>query len=262
MPFSSDLVEWLDDALLKPEPITDIRERQPEITPADAYGLQLAVMARRVSRGDRIVGYKAALTSAAMQAQIGIPEPMLGTLLGSRTCPEDAPVSLSARGFLRPTLEPEIAVVLGADLAGPGVTAEDALNAIAGFMPAIELGDYRTDDAFGHTLIGSVVCNTFNGGIVLGRPLTAPSGIDLRVEGMAMWKNGAPAGSGTGVEVLGDPVNSVAWMANKLGEFGGRLEAGMILMTGSIVASIPVAAGDHIQIRFTRLGGVEVRLTA
>ncbi|NKC17045.1 MAG: 2-keto-4-pentenoate hydratase [Gammaproteobacteria bacterium] len=254
------LIPWFDEALNAPALVPDIRQRKPDITPLQAYRLQAGIMAARVARGDRIAGYKAALTSAAMRAQIGVPEPLLGTLLASKVFPEDEPVSLCGKGFLRATLEPEIAVVLGAELQGPGVDAVQALSASAGYLPAIELGDYRAADAVGHTLIGSVVCNTFNGGIVLGRPLTPPAGIDLRVEGMSLRVNGVPAGSGTGIEVLGDPLNSVAFMANKLAELGLGLRAGMVLMTGSIIASIAVAPGDHAEVAFTRLGTVQVRI--
>lgn len=257
---SIDLVAWLDAALSAPELVPDIRERQPEISPLEAYRLQAGVMNARVARGDRIVGYKAALTSAAMQQQVGIPEPMLGTLLASKVYDETMPVSLREKGFLRATLEPEIAVVLASDLQGPGLTRADVFAAVGGYLPAIELGDYRTDEAVGRTLVGSVVCNTFNGGILLGQPMT-PAGLDLRTEGMSMYLNGEPAGSGTGMEVLGDPLNSVAFMANKLGEIGQTLRAGMLLMTGSIVASIALHPGDHIEVKFTRLGTVQVKIT-
>lgn len=76
-----------------------------------------------------------------------------------------------------------------------------------------------------------------------------------------MRLNDAPAGSGTGVEVLGDPLNSVAFMANKLAEFGGALEPGMLLMTGSITGSIPLGPGDRVDVEFTRLGSVSLRFT-
>ena len=101
-----------------------------------------------------------------------------------------------------------------------------------------------------------------NGGIVVGARLTGTDGIDLRTEGMALYRNGAPAGSGTGVEVLGDPLHSVAFMANTLAPFGLKLEAGMLLMTGSITRSIPLAAADDIAVAFTRLGRLDLSLVA
>ncbi len=256
-----DLVAWLDAAQTAPEPMAEILEAHPGMTAEDAYRLQLAVMAARVARGDRIVGYKAALTSKAMQEETGIPEPMLGTLLASRVFPEDQPVSFAAAGLMRTSLEPEICVLLKDRLQGPGVTALDVLSAVAGYLPAVEIGDYRLGQGVG-SLQSAVCCNTFNGGIVVGTRLTAPDGIDLRLEGMSMRLNDAPAGSGTGVEVLGDPLNSVAFMANKLAEFGGALAAGMLLMTGSITGSIEIAPGDRVDVAFTRLGSLTLRLVA
>ena len=253
------LAAWLHAALDAPRAVSDLDTRLAGVTPRDAYRIQRLIVDRRVAAGDRVIGYKAALTSPAMQAQTGIGEPMLGTLLASRRFEEDEPVSLSRAGFLRATLEPEIAVVLGRDLQGPGLASADVPGAVAGYLPAIELGDYRIDGEM-RSLQAGVVCNTFSGGIVLGRPLTAPHGLDLRYEGMAMHVNGKPAGSGTGVEVLGDPLASVAFCANTLATLGLSLRAGMVLMTGSIVASIPLAAGDHVQVGFSRLGRVEVRI--
>ena len=233
------MCSWLDQALDANSPIEDVLARAPALSAEDAYKLQFAVMERRVDRGDRIVGYKAALTSAAMQAQTGVPEPMLGTLLGSRTLNPQEPISISANRFMRVTLEPEIAVLLKSDLSGPGVTALDALAAIAGYLPAVEIGDYRVAGEFGSLQMG-VVCNTFNGAIVVGNQLTPPTGIDIRLEGMSLAVNGQAAGFGhRGRSVRGSA---------KLGRFHGEQARGiwpfpqgrMILMTGSIVASVPL----------------------
>jgi 2-keto-4-pentenoate hydratase len=100
-----------------------------------------------------------------------------------------------------------------------------------------------------------------NGGIVLGGPMTSPYGIDLRLEGMVISINGEVRGSATGVEVLGDPLSLVAIIANKIGQYGGTLKAGMVLMTGSIVTAMPVAPGDHLLVEFTRLGKLAVRFS-
>lgn len=89
----------------------------------------------------------------------------------------------------------------------------------------------------------------------------APEGIDLRVEGAILRVNGEVRGSATAVEVLGDPINAVVFIANKVWELGWALKAGMVLMTGAIVPSLAVEPGDEIQVDFTRLGQVRVRLT-
>jgi 2-keto-4-pentenoate hydratase len=70
-----------------------------------------------------------------------------------------------------------------------------------------------------------------------------------------------PKGSGTAVEVLGDPLNVVAFIANKLADYGRCLRAGMIVMTGSAVDAVPVAPGSSVLAEFSRIGSVGLRLT-
>ena len=251
------LVRWIEQRLASGQPVTEITRQDPQLTVADAYRIQAELMRRRVKQGDRVVGYKAALTSKAMQQREGIGSPVLGTLLASRLRAEAEPVSLA--GFLRATVEPEVGVVLARDLAGPGVTPQAALAAIAGYVPAIEVGDIRTEGR--RTLPHTICCNTFNGAHLFGTALTPP-GIDLRREGMVLSLNGQPQASATAVEVLGDPVLSVVFMANQLAEQGLVLRAGMALLTGSIVSSILVRPGDNVSVEFTRLGQIGVRFVA
>jgi 2-keto-4-pentenoate hydratase len=248
------LLKWIEQRLASPQPVTEITQQDPKLTVDAAYRIQAALIQRRAKAGDRIIGYKAALTSLAMQRREGIASPVLGTLLASRLKSEAEPVSL--KGFLKATVEPEVGVVLGRDLAGPGVTPQAALAAIAGYVPAIEVGDIRTEGR--RTLQHTICCNTFNGAHLFGTALTPP-GIDLRREGMVLSCNGQPRASATAIEVLGDPVLSVAFLANKLAELGLSLRAGMVLLTGSIVPSIPVQAGDSVRVEFTRLGEIGAR---
>ena len=250
------LTDWVEHQLAAQQPVAEIIEQAPDLAILDAYQIQQALIARRVERGDRLIGYKAALTSKGMQQQAGIGEPLLGTLLNSRLHSDDAPVSL--HGFIKSTLEPEVGVLLHTDLAGPGLSRHEALAAIAGYLPCVEIGDIRSGEAR-RSVQQTIVCNTFNGGHVFGQPLTATPGIDLRVEGVVLRVNGDVQGSATAVEVLGDPLHAVVFIANKLAELGLSLKASMVLMTGSIVPSVVVRPGDEVQVDFTRLGQVRVR---
>jgi len=251
------LMAWIERQLASGRPIPEITRQDPRLTAEKAYRIQAQLMRRKVQAGDRIVGYKAALTSRAMQQREGISEPLLGTLLASRLRHEAQAVSLA--GFIKATVEPEVGMILGRDLAGPGVTPQAAVAAIAGFVPAIEVGDIRTEGR--RTIPHTICCNTFNGAHLFGSAAAAPR-IDLRREGMVLSLNGNPVASATAVEVLGDPVLSVVFMANKLAELGQSLKAGMALLTGSIVSSIPVHPGDSVRVEFTRLGEIGARFVA
>ena len=258
-PVDPTLVDWLDAQVRGQAPPEDLLARAPGLTIAAAYGLQLALRDRRVAAGDRLIGYKAALTSLAVQRDVGVDEPYFGCLMASGLWPEEAPVSLA--GVPRAIVEQEIAVLLKADLPGPGVTPAEALGAVAGFLPAIEVGFGRVErQRRSHQM--SIAGSKFSSGIIVGQPLTPPHGLDLRYEGMTLTVNGTPVASGTAVEVLGGPLNSLAAMANHYAALGEPLRAGQLLMTGSVCAASPVRAGDRVAVTFTRLGTVQVRFTA
>jgi 2-keto-4-pentenoate hydratase len=259
------IIEWIEQQLASRKIVPEVLEKFPGLTELEAYRVQQATIQRRIAKGDRLAGMKAAMTSKAMRESVGLKEPVLGHLLQSGMLDESKPVSIA--GFVKATIEPEVGVILKAPLQGPGVTRAQALAAIAGYAAAIEIGDIKTGDSK-RSPEQTLICNVMNGGQVAGSKIVAPDGIDLRAEGMVVSINGEVRASATAVEVLGDPINSVLFIANKLGELAQfsntplRLEPGWLLMTGSIVRGIPVQAGDHVEVEFTRLGRVSLRFTA
>ena len=70
--------------------------------------------------------------------------------------------------------------------------------------------------------------------------------------------NGALQEKASGAEVMGDPIASVTWLANKLAEFDLALEAGMRVMSGSFTKQYRIKRGDQIESRFTPFGAVSV----
>ncbi len=250
---TEQLLDWLETQIAGTQPAQDLLERAPELTIDDAYRLQFALMRRKSQRGDRVIGYKAAYTTAAMQKAYGVSGPAVGTLLRSLLLHEDEPIALSRAG--RMTLEAEVAALLGRDLVGPGVSAHDALRAVEGFLPAIEIAPPAIGGPKRSRQMGTAV-HKLTPGIVVGGTLVSPHGLDLRVEGAVVYINGQPRGSGTAVEALGNPLNVIAHIANVLGGYGEGLSAGMLVMTGSVVPAMPVKPGDRVTVEYSRLGRV------
>jgi len=58
---------------------------------------------------------------------------------------------------------------------------------------------------------------------------------------------------------MGNPLNSLAWVANHLGGRGLGLRAGDIVMTGSVSKLLRPRAGDTVRATYTRLGSASVR---
>lgn len=250
------LVDAIADRVAGRAPWQDVMQDRPDLTEAEAYALQFGLMRRRIAEGDAVVGYKAAYTSLAMQAQRGNGGPIVGAILRSANLPENEPVEFVADS--RNAIEAEVAILLGQDVSGPNVTPQDMLRATAALLPAIEVavGAPGNVDRTRHMVIAT---HKTAGSIIVGGPGRSPDGIDLRTEGAVMTINGQVKASATAVEVMGDPYVSAAFIANTVIANGEILRAGMILMTGSITAAMPVKAGDDVRVDFTRLGSLNIR---
>ncbi len=222
---------------------------------AEAYAVQDRLREALVARGERVIGWKAGFTNKALQAAYACEEPVCGFLLASGVFPNRAEVPFAR--FASLVVEAEVAFVLKHDLAGPGVTPARALVAVEGAVPALELVDFRMS---GKPVASDVVADgVFASAIVVGTPLTDVARLDLAVEGLVYELNGAVVATNAGAEVMGNPLNSLAWVANHLGARGLALKAGDLVMSGSVSTLLRPKAGDTVRATFTRLGSVAVR---
>jgi 2-keto-4-pentenoate hydratase len=251
----SDAVQRLVKNRASREVAPPLSETAPDLTLEQGYAIQRSLEHALVERGDRVVGWKAGFTTAALQEAYGVAEPVLGFLLASGVFGSGDAVPVSR--FVSLGLEVEMAFVLKAGLEGPGVTPASALLAVEGAVPSFELIDFRlSGKPRGTDLVADgVLANA----IVLGGPLTPVSGLDLSVEGVVYEENGQRVATAAAAEVMGNPLNSLAWLANALGKLGGRLRAGDVVLTGSISKVFRPKAGDAVRAAFTRLGSVGCR---
>lgn len=244
------------DAYASRVPIRPLTGTEPDLTLADAYAIQQAQVQRWIADGALVKGHKVGLTSAAMQRQLGVDQPDYGHLLDTMFHTDGAPIDTGR--FLQPRIEPEIAFVLGRPLRGPGVTAADAAGAVEFVLPALEIIDSRIAD-WKITLTDTVADNASSGGVVLGTTPVRPEGLDLALTGCLLHRNGELIDTGAGGAVLGSPLNALIWLANTLGPMGVGLEAGHVVLPGSITAAIPVSAGDTVVATFAGMGNVTAR---
>jgi 2-keto-4-pentenoate hydratase len=231
-------------------PLTDTYDG---LTLDDAYAIQQAQVRSRVARGASIVGFKVGLTSEPMRQQFGVHEPDFGHLLSDMAHAADAPITASQ--FLQPRAEPEIALVLGQPLRGPGLSVSDIVAATAYALPAIEIIDSRIAN-WRISLLDTVADNASSGGFVLGQTPTPLDRLDLSLTGCVFRRNGRIVATGAGAAVLGSPLHAAAWLANELTSRGAELEAGHAILTGSVTAAVPVTVGDAVTATFDRLGAV------
>lgn len=235
--------------------VAPLTEKNPDLSLEEAYGVQRALEQALVLRGERVIGWKAGFTNAALQASYGVAEPVLGFMLGSGVYSGGDSIPISR--FAGLGVEVEVAFLLKRDLAGPGVTPVSALLSVEGAMPSFELIDFRfSGKPAGVDVIADGV---YTNAIVLGRPLTPVAALDLALEGVVYEQNGQTVATATAAEVMGNPLISLAWLANSLGRMGRGLAAGDVVLTGSISKILRPQAGESIRASFTRLGSVSCR---
>jgi 2-keto-4-pentenoate hydratase len=251
-----ELADRLWTAEVARTPIPPLTETSPDLSVQDAYAIQAHNVDRRVAAGAVVRGRKVGLTSAPMQRLLGVDEPDFGVLLDDMFADEGDEIALET--LLQPRVEAEMAFVMARDLVGPGVTVADALTAVAGVLPAIEIVDSRIAD-WRISLVDTVADNASCGRLVLGGALTEVAGLDLRLTGMLLYRNGVAIDSGAGAAVLGNPVRCVAWLANKLGEFGSGLRRGDVVLPGALHRMTPARPGDVFRAEFAHLGAVTAR---
>jgi 2-oxopent-4-enoate hydratase len=252
------LADELWDADRAAKPVPPLTDRHPDLTIEDAYAIQTINIERRIAAGERVIGRKVGLTSKPMQELLGVDEPDFGVLTDAMLVEDGDLIPLSR--LVQPRMEAELAFVMSRDLAGPGISAAVALDAIAGVLPAVEVVDSRVAD-WKIKLVDTVADNASSGLLVVGGRMRPVSELDLRLLGVVVSRDGEVIDTGAGAAALGNPARCVAWLANKLGSFGAGLQAGDIVLPGAVHKMVPVQPGDVFRAEFAHLGPVTVRFS-
>lgn len=231
----------------------------PDITMDDAYAIQKQVVAAKVGAGDPVIGWKIGLTSRAMQMALNIDIPDSGVLTRSMRFGTGA--TIPAGHFIEPRIEAEIAFVMKADLGGAGITRADVLAATDYVAPALEILDTRVlrrDPDTGQTrkVYDTIADNAANAGIVMGTQRNAPE--NLPWVGAIVSVGATVEETGLGAGVLGDPVESVVWLARRMALYGDRIKSGQVILSGSFIRPIECPPGTDIHADFGPFGRVDL----
>jgi 2-keto-4-pentenoate hydratase len=237
------------------QPLTDIR---PDLTLAEAYAIQAYNVRRRTGQGRHVRGRRLGRTNQPRQQVLGVEEPDFGVLLDDMFADEGEAIRVEE--LIQPRVVATMAFVMGSDLSGPGLTVADALTAVAGVLPAIEVVDSRIAD-WRVRLADTVADNASAGRVVLGGRITPVTAVDLRLVGLLLHRNGLTVESAAGAAAMGSPARCVAWVAGELGSSGRGLTRGDIVLAGPLHRLVPVRLGDHFQAEFAHLGSVTAQFS-
>ena len=225
----------------------------------EAYALQAALNQRLGATHGPVCGRKIGCTTPVMQRYLEIAHPCAGALYAGRVY--DTPATVAHADLWRPGVECEIAVRLGRSLPAESAPFDRAAGAAAveACMAAIEIVDDRYDDFRALDTPSLIADDFFSAGAVIGPPVTDWRSLDLGAMGGAMTINGERVGAGTGADVMGHPFEALTWLANHAAASSRPLVAGDVVLTGSVVETKWVEAGDAVHVAIEGLG--EARVT-
>ncbi|MDQ2066529.1 2-oxo-hepta-3-ene-1,7-dioic acid hydratase [Xinfangfangia sp. CPCC 101601] len=238
-----------------------ISAAHPEAGLDDAYAIQSELVARKLSSGRQVIGWKIGLTSRAMQSALGISTPDSGVLLDDMHFDDGATVPKGR--FIQPRVEAEIAFVMKAPLGGAHIRRDDVVAATDYVCPSLEILDTRVlrqDPVTGlaRNIIDTVADNAANAGIVLGRQRHKLSACDLRRVGAIVKRDGVVEETGLGAGVLDDPVTGILWLVHRLAQYGQSIAPGQVVLSGSFIRPIEAPSGSQFHADFGDFGHVRV----
>ena len=235
----------------------DYRNLPADIAPAtiaDAYAAQLALVRLLTPRKGEVAGLKIATTTKVMQQLMGIDHPCGGTIF-ERTV-HQSPAKLRLADYRHVVIECELAVRVGRDLpaASAPYTAQSVKPAIGAVLPAFELIEDRNADYKQTSALSLIADNCWNAGIVLGAPVAYDGTRSLDGIAGRLTINGRDVHEGR----TDGPLETLAWIANLAAGQDRPLAAGMVVITGSVIPTLPIAPGDRFVFSLEGLGSTEV----
>jgi 2-keto-4-pentenoate hydratase len=235
----------------------EYRNLPADITPAnvgEAYAAQLALVRLLTPRKGKVAGLKIATTTKVMQQLMGIDHPCGGTIFEKTV--HQSPARLRLSDYQHVVIECELALRLARDLPASATpyTAEAVTPAIGAVMPAFELIEDRNADYKQTSALSIIADNCWNAGIVLGAPVDYDPARPLDGIAGRLTINDARTHEGR----TDGPLATLAWIANLAAGQGRPLTAGMVVITGSVIPTLPIAPGDRFVFTLEGLGNVEV----
>jgi 2-keto-4-pentenoate hydratase len=230
-----------------------------DLTIDDAYGIQDKVIQLRLSKGEKIVGYKVGCTSHAIRNQFGLNEPIIGKLMsphlyfGTKT--------LFLDNYFNCAIEPEFVFSINRDLTGKNLERDFLINAIEYVSAGIEVHNLKFwfSPLTSQELIAS---NGIHSSLIIGNDKVSPGQLDFISENFSVFKNNALVAEGTSREIMGDPINSLRFLISHLTERGRVLKAGRLVIPGSPVELIEIDEDATLKIEISRVGAVHAKFVS
>jgi 2-keto-4-pentenoate hydratase len=205
-----------------------------------------------------IGGWKAAFTNEAGQKAMGVDGPACGPLFAPYIVPSPANLNLPAESWRG--VEAEFGFRMSGNLPPRETpyTLEEVAAAAGTLHPAIEVVDSRVATGGAHGGVAVIADHCGNASFVHGAAIADWRALDLAAAKADVKVDGEVVASGSGAAVMGNPLNSLTWIANHLSSRGKGLKSGDWVTTGSTMGIFKAPPGSTVVADFGALGAVEV----
>lgn len=221
----------------------------------DAHRICERNIEKRILAGEKLAGYKIGFTNLAVREKMGLPDSTYGYLTDTMVL--NSGINLAMSDFIAPKVECEICFKLKAPLQGKGLGVEQVVAATEGVCASFEICDARIKD-WKCPYNDFFADNGFSARIVVSGSWRSPQGFDFLKEKVVLKQNGKELAQGTGELAMGHPAKAVAWLVHKLADRGKGLEAGQVVMTGTLTPILPIEKGSTYAASFSTLGDVKM----
>jgi 2-keto-4-pentenoate hydratase len=203
------------------------------------YDALLQLRAERLAAGERPIGWKVGFGSTAAIEMLGTTAALVGFLTARTLVEPGGQVSLE--GWANPMLEPEIAITVDGD------------GGILSLGAAIELADLDPPPTDPAAILAG---NIYHRAVLLGREqANSVDGLTVRV-----LRGGETIAATDDPEQLTGPLEAIVRLVRET--VGELLRPGDVIIAGSTVPPIPVAAGQTVRYELAPLGSISVSLSA
>jgi 2-keto-4-pentenoate hydratase len=205
------------------------------------YEIQGLMTAALIKGGEKVVGYKAGLTSPPALKKFGAKGPVTGVMLGSML---HSGAKVNTKGYTKCMLEVEVGYLLAKDVTAD-VTPANVKSYVAKILPAVEVPDIPFKSMKGLVPADLIAVNVGARGYILGKPVD-PAKVDPNKVTGKLVMNGKDVGKAIpGRAAMGDQWKALAWTLNNARAHGGLLKKGMFIITGSLGPLYPGKPGSY-----------------
>ena len=238
----------------------DVAQATAGLSEADAYKVQFAVHDIMAAGGDRLAGWKVALTLPQQYEPMKLSGPVFAAIYRSGLRQSGA--AFEPGWPIKPGIEPELVARIAKDAPAGAApyTAESIRGFVANLYCGMELVDNRYVDVGKMSGPARIADNVLQAACVLGSEIKDWQKLDFPNLRGRSTLDGKELANGPGSAVMGSALISLAWLANTLNRHGRHLKAGDVVLTGSVHPPAFLPGKGVARTEFEGLGGTEITI--